>query len=142
MDRSPKISTTYMGVGRPTSQDAKTAHCAASEMGPPLRPEIPKIFLERFRKTRAFTRPNAAVAHTMATAIAVRPLGQPPRADVSSAPARSLEDVAYSEFASYLLDVDGFALVREAGVILRQNLSVHYLDVSVVLASLRHCKKF
>jgi hypothetical protein len=54
----------------------------------------------------------------------------------------SFEDVAYSEFASYLLDVDGFALVREAGVILRQNLSVHYLDVSVVLASLRHCKKF
>jgi hypothetical protein len=99
-------------------------------MGPPLRPEIPKISLERFRKTRGFTlaaaRPNAAVAHTMATAIAVRPLGQPPRADVSSAPARSLEDVAYSEFASYLLDVDGFALVREAGVILRQNLSVHY----------------
>ena len=34
----------------------------------------------------------------------------------------SFEDVAYSEFASYLLDVDGFALVREAGVILRQNL--------------------
>jgi hypothetical protein len=54
----------------------------------------------------------------------------------------SFEDVAYSEFASYVLDVDGFALVREAGVILRQNLSVHYLDVSVVLASLRHCKKF
>jgi hypothetical protein len=31
----------------------------------------------------------------------------------------SFVDVAYSEFASYLLDVDGFALVREAGVILR-----------------------
>jgi hypothetical protein len=47
----------------------KTVHCAASEMGPPLRPEIPKIFLERFRKTRAFTpaaaRLNAVVTHTV-----------------------------------------------------------------------------
>jgi len=92
--------------------------------GPPLRPEIPKISLERFRKTRGFTlaaaRPNAAVAHTvfglMATAMAVRPLGQLLRADVSSAPAGFLR--GRSVLRVRVL-VDGFALVREAGVILR-----------------------
>lgn len=54
----------------------------------------------------------------------------------------SFEDVAYSECASYVLDVDGFALVREAALSSDKNLSVHYRDVSVVLAFLRHCKKF
>ena len=65
------------------------------EEGSHRRPETPKISPDRLRKTRAFTpaaaRPNAVVAHAvfglMATAMAVRPLGQPPRADVSSAPA-------------------------------------------------------
>jgi len=84
-------------------------------MGPPLRTEIPKISPRRVRKTWGFTpaaaQLNAAVAHTvfglMVTAMAVRPLGQPPRVNLSSAPAR-----VPSWFASYLLDVDGFALVR------------------------------
>jgi hypothetical protein len=98
-------------------------------MGPPLRTEIPKISPRRVRKTWGFTpaaaQLNAAVAHTV--------FGHGDCDGCTSAWATTSRRCVFSAcrvpswFASYVLDVDGFALVREAGVILRQNLSVHSL---------------
>ena len=60
-------------------------------MGPPFALGILMISQERLRKTGGFTPDDdgvsAAVAHTVFGHDDVRPLEQPPRADVSSAPA-------------------------------------------------------
>ena len=74
-------------MDRPSASDGR----GLDDLGPPFRVEIHNTLPNRLQTSGTLNpdddRLNAAVAHTVFGHGDVRPLGQPPHADVSSAPA-------------------------------------------------------